>query len=108
MRKLLLLAAMLAMVLVVAAPAMAQTAIAGDLDSSVDVVFVDSDVTQTATATQFGGDAIAVGDGSAAAVSNELTVEQSAVVAGFDSVAAGGDLDGDGILDDFEFVLFFF
>ena len=97
MRKLMLLAAMLAMVLVATAPAFAQTATAGDIDESVndsfnlDVQFADSDVTQTATATQFGGDATASGDASAASVDNSLTIDQSAVVAGLDSVAAGDD-----------------
>jgi hypothetical protein len=93
MRKLMLLVAMLAMMFVVAAPALAQTATAGDIDGSIndsfnlDIQFVDSDVVQTVALDQFGGGAIATGDSSAASVDNSIIVEQTAVVAGLDSVA---------------------
>ncbi len=109
MRKLMIVAAMLAMVLVAAAPAMAQTTVAGDVDSSENTSFLSVDVdatqTQTADVTQYGGDAIASGGGSVASVENELFVDQTQVNGGF---GFDGDLDNDGILDEFEFVLFTF
>lgn len=100
-------AAMLAMTLVAAAPAMAHTTVAGDVDNSDSSLFVTVDATQTQTAdvSQFGGDAIASGDGSAASVENDLFVGQTQVNGGF---GFDGDLDNDGILDEFEFVLFTF
>lgn len=121
MRKLMLLAAMLAMVLVAAAPAMAQaTVISNDSDGFDDdnfglfdddfdnssTVVLNASQTQVADVSQVNtGDAnAATNDGTAVAViSQELSVEQDAtqqVVAsgfGFDR-----DLDNDGILDDFE------
>lgn len=131
MRKLMLLAAMLAMVLVAAAPAFAQVAIAGDIDSdgfdhgfhddffdddndffddglndsfNTDEVFVDITITQTADADQVGGDAIASGDGSAAAVDNSLFINQSVNSGGFGFL--DNDLDDDGILDHMDHVIF--
>jgi hypothetical protein len=122
MRKLMLLAAMLAMVLVAAAPAMAQaTVISNDSDGFDDdnfglfdddfdnssTVVLNASQTQVADVSQVNtGDANAVADDGSVAVATvdqELFVEQDAtqqVVAsgfGFD-----GDLDNDGILDDFE------
>ena len=97
MRKLMLLAAMLAMVLVVAAPALAQDATAGDIDESVndsfntEVQYADCDVVQAAVANQYGGDATASGDAAAASVANELGISQEAVVACLDSTADTGD-----------------
>ena len=85
-----LLAAMLAMVLVVAAPALAQDATAGDINT--EIQFVDSDLIQAVAVEQFGGGAFASGDSSAAAVDNNLMVDQSVVSAGLDSTAAGDDV----------------
>lgn len=121
MRKLILLAAMLTMVLVAAAPAMAQvTVITGDSDGFDDDNFglFDDDFDNNSTVvngsqTQFAdvsqvntGDAnAATDDGTAVAViSQELAVEQDATqqveASGFGFF--DGDLDNDGILDDFE------
>src|SRR5215211_5062460 len=81
-RKVMLLAAMLAMVLAAAAPAFAQTAIAGS------VQYVDCDQIQAAigqyqdaTADDF------------SAVAQELGVSQNQVLACFQSVAAGRDIN---------------
>ena len=99
MRKLIAVGAMLALMLVAAAPAFANHAVGGDVD--IDVV--DASQTQAAAATQTNeGDADAGNLGSAAAISQDLTIEQSQVNAGFGGVAAGGDLDFDGVLDVFE------
>src|SRR5215211_3369227 len=82
LRKVMLLAAMLAMVLAAAAPAFAQTAIAGS------VQYVDCDQIQAAigqyqdaTADDF------------SAVAQELGVDQNQVLACFQSVAAGRDIN---------------
>src|SRR5215211_7890733 len=82
LRKAMLLAAMLAMVLAAAAPAFAQTAIAGS------VQYVDCDQIQAAigqyqdaTAEDF------------SAVAQELGVSQNQVLACFGSVAAGRDIN---------------
>ena len=85
-----LMAAMLAMVLVAAAPALAQDATAGDINT--EIQYADCDVIQAAAAEQYGGDALALGDAAAASVANELGVSQDAVVACLGSTAAGGDL----------------
>ena len=109
MRKLMLLAAMLAMVLVAAAPAMAQVEF-GDIDGG-------TDITQTQRSGAF-ADAIIDANGDvtaddAAAVSNQFGISQDVTsnalqaAAGEDISIDDGDLDDDGILDDFEVVVFF-
>lgn len=96
------------MMLVAAAPAMAHpVAIAGDVDNSDDTLFlnVDASQTQTADATQFGGDAFALGDGSAASVNNDLSIDQTQVNGGLGFIDF--DVDDDGILDEFDHVILF-
>ena len=90
MRKVMLLAAMLALMLVATAPAFAQ-AIGGD----VDLQFTDCSQTQAAAAAQGQyGDATAGNLGSAAAIDQSLTIDQSQVNACDGGVAAGGDIWG--------------
>jgi hypothetical protein len=90
MRKLTILAALLALMLVAAAPAFADTAVGGD----VDVSFRDASQTQAAAATQTNrGDADAGNLGSAAAIDQDLDLDQSQVNGGFGGVAAGDDID---------------
>ena len=90
MRKLTILAAMLALMLVATAPAFADTAVGGD----VDVSFRDASQTQAAAATQTNeGDADAGNLGSAAAIDQDLDLDQSQVNGGFGGVAAGDDID---------------
>lgn len=112
------LAAMLAMALVVASPAMANTSvIAGDggfgnsgfnngfgnngfnSDFDNDFGFVDASQEQFAIQVST-GDAIATGDGSVAFSSVDQSVDQSQFNAGFD-----GDSDDDGIFDEFDGVI---
>ena len=89
MRKLMAVGAMLALMLVAAAPALAATATGGD----VDLRFVDASQTQAAAAAQTQeGDATAGNLGSAAAIDQSLTIEQSQVNAGWGGVAAGDDI----------------
>ena len=92
MRKLILLAAMLAMMLVAAAPAFAQATVISDddVDNSITQV-VSSEQVQVAEATQVntGNANAAADDGSASAsISQDLSIEQSAVQ---NTVAAGDD-----------------
>ena len=88
LRKVMLLAAMLAMVLAAAAPAFAQ-AVAGD----VDVQYVDCSQVQAAAAAQGQyGDATADDLGSAAAIAQELGISQEQVNACLEGVAAGEDI----------------
>lgn len=129
------LAAMLAMALVVASPAMANTSVIagdggfgnngfdsgfgsngfGDGDGDTEFGFVDSSQEQFALQVST-GDAIATGDGSVAFSSVDQSVDQSQFNAGFDGdsdddgifdefdgVILAGDLDNNGIEDDFEF-----
>src|SRR5215216_3791369 len=77
-----LLAAMLAMVLAAAAPAFAQTAIAGS------VQYVDCDQIQAALGEYQNADA-----DDFSAVAQELGVSQNQVLACFQSVAAGRDIN---------------
>jgi len=109
MRKLLVMATTLAMVLAVSAPAFAADAVGGDVDINV----VDASQRQAAAAVQVNrGDADAGNLGSAAAIDQSLDISQTQVNAGFgdldgdgifeDSIFFDGDLDDDGILDDFE------
>ena len=89
MKKLMVLGAMLALMLVAAAPAFANHAVGGDV--TIDVV--DASQTQAAAATQTNeGDATAGNLGSAAAIDQSLTIDQSQVNAGWGGVAAGGDI----------------
>jgi hypothetical protein len=88
LRKIMLLAAMLAMVLAAAAPAFAQ-AIGGD----VDVQYVDCSQVQAAAAAQGQyGDATAGDVASAAAIAQELGISQEQVNACLGGVAAGDDI----------------
>ena len=82
MRKVMLLAAMLAMVLAAAAPAFAQTAVAGS------VQYVDCDQIQAAIGQYQNADA-----DDFSAVAQELGVSQNQVLACFQSVAAGRDIN---------------
>ena len=77
-----LLAAMLAMVLAAAAPAFAQTAVAGS------VQYVDCDQIQAAIGEYQNADA-----DDFSAVAQELGVSQNQVLACFESVAAGRDIN---------------
>ncbi len=117
MKKLMVLATVLAMALVVASPAMANTSgIAGDVDGGFgnngfgnngfgnngfddDFVFVNASQEQFALQVST-GDAIATGDGSLAFSSVDQSVDQSQFNAHFD-----GDSDDDGIFDEFDFVI---
>ena len=88
MKKLMVTGAMLALMLVATAPAFAN-AVGGD----VDLDFVDASQTQAAAAAQTQeGDADAGNLGSAAAIDQSLTVDQSQVNAGWNGVAAGDDI----------------
>ena len=82
MRKVMLLAAMLAMVLAAAAPAFAQTAVAGS------VQYVDCDQIQAAIGQYQDADADDL-----SAVAQELGVSQNQVLACFESIAAGRDVN---------------
>lgn len=89
MRKLVAIGAMLALMLVAASPAFAATAKGGD----VTLRFVDASQRQVAVATQTNeGDAKAGRFGSAAAISQDLSIEQTQVNAGWRGVAAGDDI----------------
>jgi hypothetical protein len=91
MKKLVAIGAMLALMMMAAVPAFANHngAVAGD----VDLRFVDASQTQAAAATQTNeGDATAGDVGSAAAIDQSLTIEQSQVNAGWGGVAAGEDI----------------
>src|SRR5829696_4668466 len=82
MRKVMLLAAMLAMVLAAAAPAFAQSAVAGSVQQ------VDCDQIQAAIGQYQNADAEDF-----SAVAQELGVDQNQVLACFQSVAAGRDIN---------------
>jgi hypothetical protein len=82
LRKVMLLAAMLAMVLAAAAPALAQTAVAGS------VQYVDCDQIQAALGQYQNADSEDF-----SAVAQELGVSQNQVLACFQSVAAGRDIN---------------
>ncbi len=85
MKKLMTMTAMLALMLVAAAPAFAQsTAIGGDVD------FVDSDQAQFALTQQVNFD----NDQDLAGIAQSLGVEQDQSLAAEDSVAAGGTFSG--------------
>src|ERR671927_470504 len=82
LRKVMLLAAMLAMVLAAAAPAFAQTAVAGS------VQYVDCDQIQAALGQYQNADSQDF-----SAVAQELGVSQNQVLACFQSAAAGRDIN---------------
>jgi hypothetical protein len=84
MKKLIVMAAMLALMLAAAAPAFASTAIGGDVD------FVDSDQAQLSLTQQVNF----ANDQDLAGVAQDLSVEQDQTLAAEDSVAAGGDFSG--------------
>lgn len=81
MKKLMVMAAMLAMMLVAAAPAFAQTAVAGEVE------FVDSDQIQVAFMQRQSADA-----DDFSAVAQEMSVDQNQVLACSESMAAGRDV----------------
>ena len=90
MKKLMVTGAMLAVMVVGGQTAFADTAVGGD----VDLDFVDASQTQAAAAAQIQrGDADAGNLGSAAAIDQSLTVDQSQVNGGWGGVAAGDDID---------------
>lgn len=103
MRKIMVLAAMLAMMMAAAAPAFAHDAVGGD----VDILVADASQTATVdvTQSQFGDATATAGDiGSAAdaSIENSLDVSVTQVNAGVGGVAAADDL-----FVDFPFVIFF-
>lgn len=103
MKKIMALAAMLAMMMVAAAPAFAHEAVGGDVD--ILVADVSQSATVDVTQSQFGDASATSGDlGSAAdaSIDNSLDVSVTQVNAGVGGVAAGGDL-----FVDFPFVVFF-
>lgn len=103
MRKIMVLAAMLAMMMAAAAPAFAHDAVGGDVD--ILVADVSQEATVDVTQSQFGDATATSGDiGSAAdaSIENSLDVSVTQVNAGIGGVAAGGDLDFDGVLDIFD------
>lgn len=85
MKKLMVIAAMLALMLVMAVPAFAADAVGGDVE------FVDSDQVQVAVTQQVN----AANDQDLAGVAQSLTVEQNQVLAAEDSIAAGSDVNID-------------
>ena len=88
MKRVVMVSMVVALILVATAPAFAN-AVAGD----VTLDFVDASQTQAAAAAQVNrGDADAGNLGSAAAIDQSLTVDQSQVNAGWDGVAAGGNI----------------
>jgi len=89
MKKLMVTGAMLAIMVMGAVPAFAADAVGGD----VDIDFLDASQTQAAAAAQTQrGDADAGNLGSAAAIDQSLTIDQSQVNAGDGGVAAGDDI----------------
>jgi P pilus assembly chaperone PapD len=82
MKKLMVMAAMLALMLAASAPAFASTAIGGDVE------FVDSDQAQLSLTIQRNSG----NDQDLAGVAQSLSVDQNQVLAADDSTAAGGDV----------------
>jgi hypothetical protein len=89
MRKVMLLAAMLAMVLAAAAPALAQVTVAGDDNNAAQ--YVDCDQVLAAANVQYGDANAAANDESIANAANELGITQEAALACFESEAQVGD-----------------
>src|SRR5918997_1759052 len=77
MRKVMLLAAMLAMVLAAAAPALAQVTVAGDDNNAAQ--YVDCSQVQLAVGAQYGDQNAAASDESIATAANELGITQNQV-----------------------------
>ena len=77
MRKVMLLAAMLAMVLAAAAPALAQVTVAGDDNNAAQ--YVDCSQVQLAVGAQYGDANAAASDESIAGAANELGITQNQV-----------------------------
>lgn len=101
MRKIIVLAAMMAMMLALASPAFAH---AVAVDGGVDLQFVDASQSATVDVTQ-SGDASAtsgLGGAASASVDNSLDVSVTQVNAG-----VGGGASGDDLFVDFPFVIFF-
>ena len=91
-----LLAAMLAMVLAAAAPALAQVTVAGDDNTSAQ--YVDCSQVQAAVGAQYGDQNAAANDESIAAAANELGITQNQANACFgelSDVNQGNDNVGD-------------
>ena len=89
MKRLMMVSLVVALILVATAPAFAN-AVGGD----VEIDFVDASQTQAAAAAQIQrGDADAGNLGSAAAIDQSLTIDQSQVNGGWGGVAAGDDID---------------
>src|SRR4028119_2367194 len=100
MRKVMLLAAMLAMVLAAAAPALAQVTVAGDDNTAAQ--YVDCSQVQAALGVQYGDDSAAVDD-SVAGAADELGITQNQVNACLgevEDVNQGEDAVGDVIIDE--------
>src|SRR4028119_913761 len=100
MRKVMLLAAMLAMVLAAAAPALAQVTVAGDDNTAAQ--YVDCSQVQAALGVQYGDDSAAVDD-SIAGAADELGITQNQVNACLGEVTdvnQGEDAVGDVIIDE--------
>ena len=96
MRKVMLLAAMLAMVLAAAAPALAQVTVAGDDNTSAQ--YVDCSQVQAAVGAQYGDQNAAANDESIAAAANELGITQNQANACFGEISdlnQGDDFVGD-------------
>lgn len=88
MKRLMMVSLVVALILMATAPAFAN-AVGGD----VDIDFLDASQTQAAAAAQGQyGDATAGNLGSAAAIDQSLTIDQSQVNAGDGGVAAGDDI----------------
>src|ERR687894_439855 len=101
MRKVMLLAAMLAMVLAAAAPALAQVTVAGDDNNAAQ--YVDCSQVQLAVGAQYGDQNAAASDDSVAAAANELGITQNQVNACLGEVSdvnQGEDAVGDVVIDE--------
>ena len=101
MRKVMLLAAMLAMVLAAAAPALAQVTVAGDDNTSAQ--YVDCSQVQLAVGAQYGDQNAAASDESVATAANELGITQNQVNACLGEVSdvnQGTEGVGDIVIDE--------
>ena len=101
MRKVMLLAAMLAMVLAAAAPALAQVTVAGDDNTSAQ--YVDCSQVQIAVGAQYGDQNAAASDESVATAANELGITQNQVNACLGEVSdvnQGTEGVGDIVIDE--------
>jgi len=101
MRKVMLLAAMLAMVLAAAAPALAQVTVAGDDNTSAQ--YVDCSQVQIAVGAQYGDQNAAASDESIATAANELGITQNQVNACLGEVSdvnQGTEGVGDIVIDE--------